>query len=91
MPQPITREYRRQNYNIYVIIPLKEVPATCKSLALEINYVEKGGLLVGSRSATVFRRLASFTNILDKLDSSASAPIVAHIIQFERATKEERR
>lgn len=45
---------------------------------------------MGSRSVTVFRRLASFTTILDKLDSSASAPIVAHIIQFERAWKASR-
>jgi hypothetical protein len=42
---------------------------------------------VGSRSATVFRRLASFTEQLDSFDSVVVASVVAHLLQFERAWK----
>jgi hypothetical protein len=45
---------------------------------------------VGSRSATVFRRLASFTELLDSFDSVVVASIVAHMLQFERAWRASR-
>lgn len=45
---------------------------------------------MGSRSATVFRRLASCTELLNSFDGPVVASIVAHMMQFERAWKASR-
>jgi hypothetical protein len=52
--------------------------------------VEKGDLLVGTRSNTVFRKLFGFTTAVDMFDMSVVAAINAHILQFERAWKASR-
>lgn len=42
---------------------------------------------MGSRNVTIFRRLANFSELLDRFEDSVVASIIAHIMQFERAWK----
>ncbi len=64
--------------------------ATCQHLNGGAYAVERDGLLVILRSATVFRSVASFTSALNEFDMPVVASINAHLLHFERAWKASR-